>query len=68
MMRMGVRVVRGSIRACVNAAVGRGPLEVATSSQAIGLSFTLVTTGASTRSHFVPFIAVAVAPAGSCAG
>ena len=70
MMRVGVCVVRGSgsVRAGVDAAVGRRPLEVASSSQAVGLALALVAAGASARSHFVPFIAVAVAPAGRCAG
>lgn len=68
MMRVGVCVVRGSVRAGVNAAVGRRPLEVAPSAQAVGLRLTLVSTGASARSHFKPFIAVAVAPAGRRAG
>ncbi len=68
MMRMRVVMVRGSIRAGVDAAVGRRPLEVASSYQAVRLSFTLVTTGSPTCSHFVPFIAVTVASAGSCTG
>lgn len=68
MMRVWMGVVRGSIRAGVNAAVGRRPLEITSSSQAVGLCVTLVPTGASTCSHFIPFVTVTVAPAGSCAG
>lgn len=68
MVSVGVGVVRGSKRAAVNAAVGRGALEVTTSSQAIGFWVTLVTTGAPTSPHIIPFVAVAVAPTGSSAG
>lgn len=68
MVRVGVRVVRGPVGAGVDAAVGRRPLQVASPAQSVGLRLTLVAARASARSHFVPLVAVAVAPAGSCAG
>lgn len=67
---MGVRVgvVRGSVRAGVNAAVGGRPLEVSSPAQAVGLRFTLVAAGGPTCPQLKPLIAVAVSAAGSCAG
>lgn len=65
---VGVGVVRRSVRAGVDAAVSRRPLQVASSPQAVGLGVALVAAGASARSHLVPLVAVAVAAAGSRAG
>lgn len=65
---VGVGVVRGPVRAGVDAAVGRRPLQVTSPSQAVGLGVALVSAGASAHSHFVPLIAVAVATAGRRAG
>lgn len=69
-------MVRRPVGAGVNAAVGRRPLQVAASPEAVGLRLALVaaataataTGAAAAHSHLVPLVAVAVAPAGRRAG